>query len=53
HTRQKLCRDVMLEMERNPVSLGLVSKPDLVTFLQMKDPWSVNGKEKIAGKCEW
>uniref|UniRef100_A0A8C3VTD2 KRAB domain-containing protein n=1 Tax=Catagonus wagneri TaxID=51154 RepID=A0A8C3VTD2_9CETA len=47
--KQKLYRDVMLE-NGNLVSLGLVvSKPDLVIFLeQRKDLWSVNGVEARA-----
>uniref|UniRef100_A0A8C0DUB9 KRAB domain-containing protein n=1 Tax=Balaenoptera musculus TaxID=9771 RepID=A0A8C0DUB9_BALMU len=41
--------DVMLENYKNLVSLGLVSEPDLVTFMeQKKGPWDVKGMETIA-----
>uniref|UniRef100_A0A7N5JNA0 KRAB domain-containing protein n=1 Tax=Ailuropoda melanoleuca TaxID=9646 RepID=A0A7N5JNA0_AILME len=45
-TQWELCRDLMLENYRH---LRLVSKPDLVTFLeQKKEPWDVKRKESVA-----
>ncbi|XP_024621482.1 putative protein ZNF720 [Neophocaena asiaeorientalis asiaeorientalis] len=48
-TQWELYRDAMLENYKNLVSLGPVSKPDLVTFMeQKKGPWDVKGMETIA-----
>ncbi|XP_030875295.1 putative protein ZNF720 [Leptonychotes weddellii] len=50
HTQRELYRDVMLENYGHLLFLDLVvSKPDLVTFLeQKKELWDVKRKESIA-----
>uniref|UniRef100_A0A673TC58 KRAB domain-containing protein n=1 Tax=Suricata suricatta TaxID=37032 RepID=A0A673TC58_SURSU len=49
HSRWELYRDVMLETYEHLVFLGLVSKPDLVIFLEQKrELWDVKRKETVA-----
>uniref|UniRef100_A0A8C0M059 KRAB domain-containing protein n=1 Tax=Canis lupus familiaris TaxID=9615 RepID=A0A8C0M059_CANLF len=49
HTQRKLYRDVMLENYGHLLFLGLiVSKPDLVSFLEQKtETWSVKRKKRV------
>uniref|UniRef100_A0A8C0L313 KRAB domain-containing protein n=1 Tax=Canis lupus dingo TaxID=286419 RepID=A0A8C0L313_CANLU len=49
HTQRKLYRDVMLENYGHLLFLGLiVSKPDLVSFLEQKtETWRVMRKKRV------
>ncbi|XP_045297298.1 zinc finger protein 565-like [Leopardus geoffroyi] len=49
HSQWALYRDVMLETYGHLLFLGLVvSKPDLVIFLDQKESWNVKGKDTVA-----
>ncbi|XP_047690631.1 KRAB domain-containing protein 5-like [Prionailurus viverrinus] len=49
HSQWALYRDVMLETYGHLLFLGLVvSKPNLVIFLEQKESWNVKGKETVA-----
>ncbi|XP_047690634.1 KRAB domain-containing protein 5-like [Prionailurus viverrinus] len=49
HSQQELYWDVMLETYGHLLFLGLVSKPDLVIFLEQKrELWDVKREETVA-----
>ncbi|XP_044903071.1 putative protein ZNF720 isoform X4 [Felis catus] len=49
HSQQELYRDVMLENYGHLLFLGLVlSKPDLVIFLEQKELWDVKRNHTVA-----
>ncbi|XP_025770184.1 putative protein ZNF720 [Puma concolor] len=49
HSQQELYWDVMLETYGHLLFLGLVSKPDLVIFLEQKrELWDIKREETVA-----